>query len=425
MKATSLKAFFTRRYRLAIFLIALLSTATLYILILALHSSESTALIVNISGKQRMLSQRIASLSQQYTTSSIHHDLKRSEQLKVKIHNLMTEMRQAHEKLSTGHFDDQNIPLTKQLQTLYFGEPALDQAVKTYLSLANEIITTTDTDTMIQKLDHLLMMSETLLPLLHKAVSYYQAEGESRIQNIHNLEIYAWLLTLFTLAMEIQFIFQPMAKTIQELFEKHLKHKSYTEEQIAIKTHSLREENSALSHLATHDPLTGIHNRLGIDHHIEALAQQHIPFGIAIIDIDYFKSINDDYGHDAGDFVLKECVNIILSQLRSHDTLYRMGGEEFLLIAQQTTDETLLTLCERIRLAVATHIMIYEGEKILITISCGGFVPKTHLTTTKLIKKADQALYQAKNSGRNQTILLTDDHRILSSADSNDEFHHT
>ncbi|OMH40138.1 hypothetical protein BLW93_06690 [Desulfurobacterium indicum] len=122
-----------------------------------------------------------------------------------------------------------------------------------------------------------------------------------------------------------------------------------------------------------------------------------------MIDIDYFKRINDTYGHEVGDLVLKFIVDKIRSLIRSSDILVRYGGEEFIIYLPHTTLKDALKLAERIRKGIEDMIIDTEdGKKIRVTISLGVAERDLGETLEQVIKKADEALYRAKKHGRNR-----------------------
>ncbi len=131
-----------------------------------------------------------------------------------------------------------------------------------------------------------------------------------------------------------------------------------------------------------------------------------------IFDIDYFKKINDQYGHLAGDQVLVELAQLTKGLIRKSDTLARFGGEEFILIAPNTKEKGAYKLGERIRSAVENHTFEYEGLVIPVTVSVGIVVHnepsnEPDKLQEQLIKGADEALYQAKGKGRNRVELYS------------------
>lgn len=156
------------------------------------------------------------------------------------------------------------------------------------------------------------------------------------------------------------------------------------------------------------DGLTGVCNRKQLDQLLSAdlnQAQRHArPLSLMMIDIDHFKRINDQYGHLAGDTVLRSMAALLQKRLRAHDRLGRYGGEEFCLILPETPLEKATQLAEELRSLVASSEFSTETHKISITLSLGvtTFVPG--MTATQLYQRADELLYAAKHAGRNQVI---------------------
>lgn len=415
METDQLQENFTKRYTLALFLVALLATAAFIILHVALRSSDSTAYIINIAGKQRMLSQRIASLSQQYHMQCYFHKASANENaiLKSTLTLLIQEMRQSNSLLSSGEIANQTDPkLSSSLETLYFGVPNLSKRVETYLALSEELLGTSSQDASQAQLKELLKFSEALLPDLHTAVELYQKEGETKIALIKNLELTAWILTLLTLLLEIVFIFQPMVHAIAKLFQKASWQYHELEQQVKARTLDLEQSNQKLSHLASHDPLTGLKNRLHMEDELDRLMLHykvnHLPYAVAMLDIDWFKKINDTYGHDAGDFVLCELAKLFTSTIRQEDSIFRSGGEEFVIIFNRIKSEDTLNRCELLRKRVEAHSFLYKKETLKLTISGGVYHPegKEVLSIREVLKHADNALYLAKSKGRNRIIMV-------------------
>lgn len=159
------------------------------------------------------------------------------------------------------------------------------------------------------------------------------------------------------------------------------------------------------------DELTGAYTRKFFAKRFEEERQRHIrkskPFSIAFLDLDYFKAANDTYGHLFGDEVLKRFVEIINRDLREYDQVFRYGGDEFLLLFPETTDEEAYMIVERIRNTAKKKIFVVdEDEKdYKISFSSGiAMMEEKELSMIKLMERADAALYQAKEKGRNQTV---------------------
>lgn len=175
-------------------------------------------------------------------------------------------------------------------------------------------------------------------------------------------------------------------------------------------------ENAALYALVAHesitDGLTGVYNHSYFQKRLrEALAYQrrtpHPGLGLLIIDVDFFKSFNDHYGHQFGDTVLKAVVRSIKHHIRTEDFLARYGGEEFVLLISDATEEALVAISEKIREIVELEKVIHPetGNSVSITVSVGATLWHPSDTPTALIARADNALYRAKQLGRNQSIF--------------------
>jgi two-component system, cell cycle response regulator len=173
----------------------------------------------------------------------------------------------------------------------------------------------------------------------------------------------------------------------------------------------LMEAGAELLFRATHDSLTGIANR---DVILDALRRESSrqlrdggSFGIVLLDVDHFKSVNDTYGHLCGDVVLQEVVRRVNSTVRAYDTVGRYGGEEFLIVAPSSSGEGVLRLSERIRLAIEEKPIATEAGEISVTVSLGLAVSSdmAHLDPKMMLSTADGALYRAKAEGRNRSEM--------------------
>lgn len=166
---------------------------------------------------------------------------------------------------------------------------------------------------------------------------------------------------------------------------------------------------SQTRYLSLTDALTGLYNRRHFNAELEREFMRSKRYGgdlcIAIIDIDFFKKINDTYGHLCGDYVLKEVAYLILENFRKTDMVFRYGGEEFVVLMTETSLENSLIPLERLRKTIENNNFTFKGEKIKVTISIGAETNHTE-STEEFLNNADKALYQAKQSGRNQTVLF-------------------
>lgn len=165
------------------------------------------------------------------------------------------------------------------------------------------------------------------------------------------------------------------------------------------------------------DELTQLYNRKYMNTQLEFLIEQFEKrgeeFSIAIADIDFFKRINDTYGHIVGDEVLKGFSNLIMSAKREEDILFRFGGEEFVLVMPNTTKNTAFSIMERLRKIVGKQPFKGNDQSFYISFSSGiAEIDHQNKHPKALIEQADQALYKAKSSGRNQTVLFTKEEQI-------------
>ncbi|MBY5634511.1 PleD family two-component system response regulator [Rhizobium leguminosarum] len=163
--------------------------------------------------------------------------------------------------------------------------------------------------------------------------------------------------------------------------------------------------------LAVTDPLTGLYNRRYLDNHLNVLFNRSMargrPLSVLITDIDRFKHVNDTYGHDGGDEVLREFSNRVRSTIRGADLACRYGGEEFVVVMPDTSPEIAAAVAERLRAAIenAPFMLKHSGEALNVTASFGiASRIASVLTPSQLMKQADLALYEAKNSGRNRVV---------------------
>jgi len=158
---------------------------------------------------------------------------------------------------------------------------------------------------------------------------------------------------------------------------------------------------------ASTDSLTGLYNRAKLDdilqHELDRSQRFKHMFGLVVLDIDYFKMVNDTYGHQVGDSVLIQISDILKGHIRSSDFLIRWGGEEFIIIYLEIDKGEAIRLAEEIRRDIEQHVFQTVGSK---TASLGVTLCKDNDTTTSIIQRADKALYIAKEKGRNRTEFL-------------------
>jgi diguanylate cyclase (GGDEF)-like protein len=162
------------------------------------------------------------------------------------------------------------------------------------------------------------------------------------------------------------------------------------------------------------DPMTGLNNRRFLEGYVDTLTaivhRRQIQVAILMLDLDHFKMVNDTYGHDTGDAVLKNLSNVIKSTVRASDIVIRYGGEEFLVILQEASGESGMTVAEKIRMAVEVTPITHGGVTLQKTISIGvANFPGDSSTFWQAVKFADVALYHAKETGRNRVVHFNAD----------------
>lgn len=225
---------------------------------------------------------------------------------------------------------------------------------------------------------------------LDLALDHYRSDTLREIQRGRDLQLVSLLVIILVLVLEATLIFRPLVKNLQE-YHKHL-----------IK-------------LALTDMLTSLNNRrafmqlanAGLDH----FKRHKKPFVLVLMDLDHFKRVNDTYGHKVGDMVLQHYSSLLQKTIRAHDTLGRIGGEEFAMFLPQITPDEAMTLIERCRKTVAETPCPYtdgngEQKSLQYTSSFGAVAVSEGIwTLDELFIKADEQLYKCKEKGRNTVVM--------------------
>ncbi len=166
-------------------------------------------------------------------------------------------------------------------------------------------------------------------------------------------------------------------------------------------------QRQQLETLATKDALTSTNNRHTLLEELETArslqTRENIHSGILILDLDYFKKVNDSHGHQAGDKVLVDLARLIEANIRQHDRLFRYGGEEFVILANNITEDFLSLIAEKLRSQVESHLRAPGGE--VVTASIGGAMLRPEESVERWFGRADAALYHCKKNGRNQVSI--------------------
>jgi diguanylate cyclase (GGDEF)-like protein len=181
------------------------------------------------------------------------------------------------------------------------------------------------------------------------------------------------------------------------------------EEAVLDRTEELEAANRQLLDLAMEDSMLAIGNRRAMEVDLNftqsSAARYHEPYFVALLDIDFFKRYNDYYGHPMGDKALRQLADIVQSQLRESDRLYRYGGEELLILMPKVTDKQAVEIADRCRNAVSNAAIEHSDSPFKVLTISAGIAMGSDTNWEISIAAADKALYQAKEQGRNQTVL--------------------
>ncbi len=182
------------------------------------------------------------------------------------------------------------------------------------------------------------------------------------------------------------------------------------QDELKQKNRQLEDMLTRVENLAIMDPLTGLFNRRRFEtilaNEFKRAARYQSPLSCLMIDLDHFKSVNDTFGHQTGDTILKAAAHVIQTAVREVDTPARWGGEEFVVLSPNTTVENARRLAERIRSAFEAHAFSgIEGQRVTVSIGIAGTPEPSIDSQDKLIHAADVALYEAKKNGRNRIEL--------------------
>ncbi|HFO2533866.1 TPA: diguanylate cyclase [Yersinia enterocolitica] len=237
-------------------------------------------------------------------------------------------------------------------------------------------------------------------------IPFYQLEKRYLAASGH----YIWILLSVSLVREDNGNVKYYIAQIQSVDER-----KRMEVELKKQKEELHKVNIILERMATEDSLTEIANRrkfmLWFESEMTRVARHPVPVSLAIADIDFFKSYNDSYGHQEGDFALKNIARELSHTLRSQDKVARFGGEEFIMLFPETDEKGCFLACERLRKSVENLISL--RRTVTISIGAVTFHPKEGelVHFDDLLKVADSKLYEAKRSGRNQVkVVYLDNH---------------
>ncbi|MEP1382240.1 MAG: diguanylate cyclase [Paraglaciecola sp.] len=368
----------TLTYIVSLTFIAGLSLFVHFTLDEIISEQSHSATVINISGQQRMLSQRVTLFTTEYMNQS-------SEYAKNEALAALNKMQNNHKMLLKEHFRavDANTPspLSDDMYAMYFLAPhQIDKNITELKTFITQILSKQSTD-----ISFLPRLKNQMLHSFDTVVKQYEQESINKINELRHTQQLILVVIIVTVLIEGLFILGPLL----------LKSDSYSK---------------GLLKAAHFDYLTELHNRRSFS----AIAKQAVAtsqryqssLSLVSIDIDHFKSINDQYGHDAGDRVIRSVADSISNNIRSSDFAFRFGGEEFLILLPQTNILDAQKLAKKVHKNITSTPVNLEARNVDITISAG--VAEFNFEESNLeatLKRADEALYKAKNQGRNQVVL--------------------
>lgn len=366
----------TYAYIAGLALIAILSGAVHLLLNNVIEAQGDSATVINVAGRQRMLSQRIGLLAM-----DLHAGDATARQ---PLMDAVTLMQHSEKALTEGGDLGISQQLSPAAHRFYReGSQPLDQSVSQFVQDARQFAEPTNGELAEAAYQHLQAAARTtLLPALNQAVSIFESEANGRIHWLRRAQRVVLFTLLLTLSLEAIFIFRPLVGRV-------------------------RRYAANLYEMATRDSLTGLSNRrhfMDVGSREVLLASRSTkPLCVVMLDLDHFKAVNDGYGHAVGDAVLKRFAALSLETLRASDVMGRIGGEEFALLLRETTLPAALVVAEKLRRAVEEDRS--EGYPAL-TVSIGiSMIDQQDKNVDDLLRRADKALYRAKREGRNRIVV--------------------
>lgn len=370
----------TIRYTIALCLIALCTLGSHYALTQVVSESEGFASIINLSGRQRMLSQRVASFAAQYALGmpTAQADLiATSAQLDSEFRELLNHPLIRNQSDST-------------LKLAAYSQNSLATEIGIYVATAKRIAAMSRLNPLFDQ--ELTSLADTArLPLLEKLEAIVAIHQENSERSMHTLR---WLqhgmlfVVLVTLVLEAFTIFRPMVSNVTQYARR-------------------------LMQLAYSDSLTGTLSRRAFleraNSEVAVSQRTKRPLSLFMLDIDRFKQVNDTHGHGGGDTALAALADITMRRVRSSDSVGRLGGDEFAILLPDTSLPAAHEIADEIRVAVDELVIHFAVREIRLSVSIGvAELGSRHTSIESLLQEADQAMYAAKAEGRDCVMDATE-----------------
>ena len=379
--------YMTITYAVSLSFVALLSIAVHMVLDQVIAQQASVGRLINVSGQQRMLSQRISLFTLQYLSSG-------DANAKSIAENSLTQLKDNHRTLLEHHYramdNGSESPLSDELRSIYFAEPyQLVRKVDKFVVLIEAALSRSQSEPreIEQEPEFFVLAKQPLLASFNAVVYQYERESKQKVDELRTAQSIVLGIIILTLVIEAIFIFRPMVKKVSDYA-------------------------SRLRYEATHDGLSGLFNRRAFNtiakRFFLANKRYDSMLSLVAVDIDHFKNINDQYGHDVGDYAIQWVAQKMTECLRESDCLARMGGEEFAVLLPKTDQNGALSVAEKICRHIELSLLVVAGRQIPITVSMGlSSYSNTDQTFDDMLKRADRGLYQAKHAGRNRVSCVS------------------
>ena len=390
-----------KKYILALSIIAILLIFSQIVIQIALVSQQSDGRVINLAGRQRMLSQRITKaaliLSQGYSAET-------EEELRTSLglfYRTQKGLVSGDQQLKLpGENSDAVIELFKRIQTSFDNINNNTNIILDSLHNYDENLSM-----IVQSKNEIVKAQSSFLIGMDEIVFTYEAESEERIKSLRTLELLILLLTFLTLTLEIIFIFRPFEKRLKSLFaELHEKM-----DELATEITHRKNAEKKLEYYAYTDSLTGVLNRrLGImrlEYLLKVNKRHKENLTVCFIDLDGLKDLNDTYGHAVGDSYIKTITEVFSNSIRDTDIVCRYGGDEFLIIFPDCEVSEAQLCIDRIE----NQLEKVQGE-IQYKFSYGlhQVSPEQEMNIESIIEIADMLMYQQKlDKKKNSAIIDT------------------
>ena len=366
---------------LFVFFIVGFGSVMLYTLHSIVSYQENSAKYINVSGQQRMLSQRLALYSLRYMESADTADRLKAQQAVERINSNL--------RYLLGD-EREEVMLSEKLRSMYFQNPLqIEESIKAYTNAVSQIISIPPAElkqsNLASQKQYILENVTPLLLKLDTVVHQYELEAQAKVRELKQVEYFVFASFIIFGGVILCMFVLPWIRS-SKLKQAKL-HKDASTDHLTnlLNRKALQEISGSIFSNSQHndEPLSGV-----------------------MVDIDYFKKVNDEYGHVIGDQVLIAITKLIGASLRKEDFCFRYGGEEIFILLPSTTLAQAQVVSEKIRTAIKDTPITTREIELNLTVSIGlSSKRERDISLDNLIERADLAMYRAKNSGRNRIVI--------------------